>query len=82
MPKFVWEMTSRGAWAPQLFHGELPREMTQPHNAHRYTVHDIKPADLHHVLQAAPAVGMSVLKYLACTFPAPAIETTENENVA
>lgn len=39
MPKFVWEITARGRWAPQLFHGEMPREMTARENAHRYVIH-------------------------------------------
>lgn len=78
MPKFVWEMTSRGAWAPQLFHGELPREMTQPHNAHRYSVHELTGADY----DCALMPGNNTLWYLSQAYPAPAIETEENENVA
>lgn len=81
MPKFVWEMTSRGAWAPQLFHGELPREMTQPHNAHRYSVHDVPEFNMQRALDHSTRGG-SALVYLAAQFPAPAIETEENENVA
>lgn len=77
MLKFVWEISSKGAWRPQLFHGEMPREMTARENAHRYKVHEIKPADLYHVEQAAPALGQSILDYMAALFPAPAPEPRE-----
>lgn len=41
MPKFVWEINLRGRWRPQLFHGELPREMTARENAHKYRIHEL-----------------------------------------
>jgi hypothetical protein len=70
MPKFVWEITSRGAWAPQLFHGELPREMTLPHNAGRYVMHDVKGLKAR-MMEGIIERGASALDYLAHVYPPP-----------
>ena len=80
MPKFVWAITSRGQWSPQLFHGDMPREMTMPHNAGRYVVHELSQHQCEVLQLAADAKAGSPLAYLASEFPAPAPETTENEN--
>jgi hypothetical protein len=71
MPKFVWEITARGAWAPQLFHGELPLEMTKPHNVARYVVHELTPHHCEVLDLAAEAMAGSPLDWLAGEFPPP-----------
>ena len=71
MPKFVWEITARGQWAPQLFHGELPREMTARENAHRYVIHELTSYGLATTEAEAAHTGISVLSQLAAAFPPP-----------
>jgi hypothetical protein len=69
MPKFVWEITARGVWAPQLFHGELPREITAKENAHRYAVHELTAEQTYQV-----SVQPKPLDWLAIEFTPPAPE--------
>lgn len=70
MCKFVWEIGARGLWAPQLFAGGLPLEMTKPHNAPRYVVHEVSRSTMRRADEAAER-GASRLDYLAAVFPPP-----------
>lgn len=77
MPKFVWEISSKGAWRPQLFHGEMPREMTARENAHRYRVHDVPQIEYENAEMYAASCEFSVLDILGEMFPPPAPEPRE-----
>jgi hypothetical protein len=70
MAKFVWQITARGHWAPAIFSGELPREMTMAHNAGRYVAHDIERSTMRRADEARDRGG-SALTYLAAVFPPP-----------
>jgi hypothetical protein len=83
MPKFVWEITARGHWAPQLFHGELPREMSTRENAHRYVMHDVTDTMIIAAMAADDFGGVSTLDRFARVFsPPPRYTGKENDDAA
>lgn len=76
MPTFVWQRTGRGNWAPSLFWGEVPHEMTRAHNAGQYVFHPVE-ADALAIIDRAPVA--STLDYLAAHFPPPPPYTGKDE---
>lgn len=71
--RFIWQSTSRGTWSPSIYHGEPPRDVTSPANAHLYRAHTVAPD----VYDSAAAGGGSTLDALAKLFPPPPPEADE-----
>ena len=71
MPKFVWEITSRGRWAPSLFAGELPREIMAPHNRDRYRVHELTEPEYEAAMQGIGQPSWRPLDHFAAIYPPP-----------